>query len=268
MNEHRAQEKLAKHRSGTGKLTAKNILITGASSGIGRALALALAQRGNRVIIAGRSEAALQALAALSPGRLIPLVWDVTDASCLESVRRFVDERFGWLDIAVLNAGNCEYIDAGQIDMALVRRVMEVNFFGALQCAQTLMPQLERAPQRPYLVCVASMSTYLALSRAQAYGASKAALRYFFEAMRVDLAALLDLSIVSPGFVRTPLTERNDFPMPFILDVDTAVQNILRGMQRRQLHIAFPRRLGWSLALLALLPQRLRLRVARRIAGH
>jgi NAD(P)-dependent dehydrogenase (short-subunit alcohol dehydrogenase family) len=245
------------------QLTDKNILITGASSGIGRELALALAQRGNRVIVAGRSQATLQALAALLPDRLIPLVWDVGDESAIESVRSFVRDKFGWLDIAILNAGNCEYIECGNVDAALVQRVMAVNFFGVVFGVQALLPLLQRAPQRPYLVGVSSMSTYVPLPRAEAYGASKAALRYFLEALRVDIGAALDISVISPGFVKTPLTDRNDFAMPFMLDVDTAVQRILRGMQRRSLHIEFPRRLGWSLKLLALLPQRWQLHAVR-----
>lgn len=243
--------------------TDKNILITGASSGIGRALALVLAQRGNRVIVAGRSQAALRELAATMPGRLTPLLWDVSDPNVIEAVRSFVRDKFGWLDIAILNAGNCEYIDDGNVDVALVQRVMAVNFFGAVHATQALLPLLQRAPQRPYLLGVSSMSTYLPLPRAEAYGASKAALRYFLEALRVDIGASLDISVISPGFVKTPLTDRNDFAMPFLLDVDTAVQRILRGMQRRSLHIEFPRRLGWSLRLLACLPQRWQLRAVR-----
>ncbi|HSB97364.1 MAG TPA: SDR family NAD(P)-dependent oxidoreductase [Spongiibacteraceae bacterium] len=246
-------------------LSEKNILITGASSGIGRALALALAQRGNRVIAAGRSLPALQALAALLPGRLIPLVWDVSDGAQGERVREFVQSKFDWLDIAILNAGNCEYIERGIIDIDLVQRVMAVNFFGAVHSAQALLPLLRRAPQRPYLVCVSSMSTYVPLPRAEVYGASKAALRYFFESLRVDIGADVDISVVSPGFVKTPLTDRNDFSMPSMIDVDTAVRRILTGMQQRKLHIAFPRRLGWNLSLLGLLPQRLQLHIVRAV---
>jgi len=230
---------------------------------VGRVVARVKARHGNRVIVAGRSQAALQALAALLPGRLIPLVWDVSDASVIEAVRSFVRDKFGWLDIAILNAGNCEYIEDGIVDTALVERVMAVNFFGAVHGVQALLPMLQCAPQRPYLVGVSSMSTYVPLPRAEAYGASKAALRYFLEALRVDIGAALDISVISPGFVKTPLTDRNDFTMPFMLDVDTAVQCILDGMQRRALHIAFPRRLGWSLTLLAWLPQRWQLRAVR-----
>jgi NAD(P)-dependent dehydrogenase (short-subunit alcohol dehydrogenase family) len=244
-------------------LSGKHILITGASSGIGRALALALARRGNRVIVAGRSLAALQTLAEAMPEQLIPLVWDVSDSAQSATVRNFVQAEFGWLDIAILNAGNCEYIERGEIDVELVQRVMAVNFFGAVHGAQALLPLLRRKPQRPYLLAVSSMSTYVPLPRAEAYGASKAALRYFFEALRVDIGAAVDISVISPGFVKTPLTDRNDFSMPSIIDVDIAVSRILQGMRKRQLHIAFPRRLGWALSLIRLLPQRWQLFIVR-----
>jgi short-subunit dehydrogenase len=126
-----------------------------------------------------------------------------------------------------------------------------------------VLPLLRRAPQRPYLLAVSSMSSYVPLPRAEAYGASKAALRYFFEALRVDIGAAVDISVISPGFVKTPLTDRNDFSMPSIIDVDTAVSRILQGMRKRQLHIAFPRRLGWALSLIRLLPQRWQLFIVR-----
>jgi NAD(P)-dependent dehydrogenase (short-subunit alcohol dehydrogenase family) len=145
----------------------KKILITGASSGIGRALALALARRGNRVIVAGRSTAALQELAELAPQNLVPLIWDVSDGAQSDSVRNFVQAEFGWLDIAILNAGCCEYIEQGEIDADLVQRVMAVNFFGAVHGAQALLPLLRRAPRRPYLLAVSSMSTYAPLPRAE-----------------------------------------------------------------------------------------------------
>lgn len=246
----------------------KTILITGASSGIGRALALALARRGNRVVIAARNSERLHELAQAAPAQLLPLTWDVADRSQIARVQSELQARFGWLDIAVLNAGTCEYLDAAAIDLDRIERVMAVNFTGMVNSVNALLPLLRAAPVRPYLVGISSMSTYLALPRAEAYGASKAALRYFLEALRVDLARdNIDVSVVSPGFVKTPLTERNDFAMPFIVDVDTAVRRIVAGMERRRLHIAFPRRLGWSLRLLAALPAAWSLRLVRRITG-
>jgi NAD(P)-dependent dehydrogenase (short-subunit alcohol dehydrogenase family) len=254
-------------------LSDKRILVTGASSGIGRALALALARRGNRVLICGRDREALVEVAANAPDRLLPLVWDQRDRAQGEHAARVVRERFGWLDLLVLNAGTCEYIDRAEVDADLVRRVFETNFHGSVNALQALLPLLRAAPSssdprvgRPRIVGVSSMSTYLPLPRAEAYGASKAALRYFLESLRVDLLPQgIEVSVVSPGFVRTPLTDRNDFDMPFIIDAEESAQRIVAGIEAGRLHIAFPRRMHWTLKLMAALPTSLQLALTRRI---
>lgn len=255
-------------------LTEKRVLITGASSGIGRALAVELARRGNRVLICGRDREALVEVAATAPDRLLPLPWDLRDRAQGEHALQVARERFGWLDLLVLNAGTCEYINRAEIDVELVERVFDTNFHGAVSAVQALMPLLRAAPSshdarvgRPRIVGVSSMSTYLPLPRAEAYGASKVALRYFLESLRIDLLASgIDVSVVSPGFVKTPLTDRNDFAMPFIIDADEAARRIVAGLERGDLHIAFPRRLHWALKLMAALPPTLQLALTRRMS--
>lgn len=248
-------------------LRGKNILITGASSGIGRALALELARRGNLVVVAARTSASLDMLADAVPGRIVPLVWDVSDVAQSRLMSSHLFELVDRLDVVILNAGTCEYIDDGQLDFALIERVMAVNFIGMVNSLMATLPLLRCSKGRPYVVGVSSMSTYVPFSRAEAYGASKAALRYFLESLRVDLSREnFDISIVSPGFVKTALTERNNFPMPFIIDVDLAVRRFISGMERRRLHIAFPRRLDWSLRLLRLLPEALMFKVLKKLA--
>lgn len=255
-------------------LTDKRILITGASSGIGRALALELAQRGNRVLICGRDRQALIEVAATAPDRLIPLPWDIRDSTQGEHAFRVAKERFGWLDLLILNAGTCEYINRGVIDVDLVERVFSTNFHGSIQALKTVLPLLRAATpmshgdsSKPRIVGVSSMSTLVPLPRAEAYGASKAALRYFLESLRVDLLPQgIDVSVVSPGFVRTPLTDRNDFAMPFIVSAEDAARRIVDGIERGRLHIAFPKRLYWPLKLMAALPPTLQLALTRRMS--
>lgn len=252
----------------------KRILITGASSGIGRALALELARRGNRVLICGRDREALVEVAAAMPDRLVPLPWDLRDRSQGEHAHRVARDRFGWLDLLILNAGTCEYLDHGNIDVDLIERVFATNVGGTVRALATMMPLLHAArardgsaSTRPRIVGIGSMSTYMPLPRAEAYGASKAALRYFLESLRIDLLARgIDVSVVSPGFVRTPLTARNDFAMPFIIEADEAARRIVAGIERGSLHIAFPKRLHWTLKLMAAMPPSIQLALTRRMS--
>ena len=233
----------------------KTIWVTGASSGLGRSLALQLAAAGHRVIASARNEAALAALADEQEG-IHPLRLDIADEQGLAQAPARLATLADRLDQVILNAGVCEYLDFPEPDWSAVRRVMETNFFGTVHCAQVALPMLRQSHvERPHLVVVGSQVTSAPFPRAEAYGASKAALRYFCDSLRIDLAAEnIDVSVVNPGFVDTPLTRRNDFDMPFLMDVDESAALILRKLQKRPRNIRFPLRLSLLLSLSALLP--------------
>lgn len=228
--------------------------VTGASSGIGRELALQLAQAGHRVIISARSVEALQEMALLYPQQLIAMPIDIANAASLTEAKTQLAELTPVLDLAILNAGTCEYLDNGIIDIGLVRRVMSVNFDGTLNAAALAMPLLENATQ-PALYIVSSQVTTLPLTRSGAYGASKVALEYFFRCLRIDtMDSNIFIGIIRPGFVKTPLTDRNNFSMPWLWPADKAAAKILMDIDRRKSEIVFPHALHSLLSLLAFLP--------------
>ena len=234
-------------------VTDKNIWITGASSGIGRELALRLARAGNQVIASARKESALRQLQQQAPGRIIPLVCDVGDDRQMHSIAEELANITDTLDAVIINAGVCEYVDNLKLDTGLFRRVFAVNVFGAVNTLAAAIPLLRRAQKRGHIVGVGSLSTVVGLPRAEAYGASKAALQYLLESLRVDAAAeKMDVTVVRPGFVHTSMTRDNDFPMPFVMSTGQAAEIILRGVAKRQRVIEFPKRLCWSLKLAAL----------------
>lgn len=245
----------------------RRIWLTGATSGIGRALARELLDQGHLVALSGRSESKL---AALCTGRdnALPVPLDITDSDAVATAGRHLGDLFGHLDVAILNAGSCEYVDARHLDTALVERVFAVNFFGTLHCVQAALPLLRQAREldaRPLLAATSSASAYLALPRAEAYGASKAALSHFLESLRLDLASeRIHISLIHPGFVATPLTERNDFPMPMRISAEEAANEIIAGLEKRRLDIHFPRRFTYGLRLLGLLPPVLRFSLGKR----
>ncbi len=232
----------------------KTIWLTGATSGIGRALALALANRGNHVIASGRNEVALRQLSEDCHGAISPLQLDVTDASSIEYAGSKLSVITDSLDMVIANAGDCEYMDPAHFDSDMIKRIMAVNFFGAVSTVEMALPLLRQA-SRPQIVVVSSLSTLVAFGGAEAYGASKAALEYFARSLAIDLApAKIAVSIVRPGFVATPLTDKNHFAMPFMLSAEQASDRILKGIDKRKAMIEFPRRLSWPLRLLAGFP--------------
>ncbi|WP_462159957.1 SDR family NAD(P)-dependent oxidoreductase [Pseudoalteromonas sp. GB56] len=221
-----------------------NVLITGATSGIGEALALKYADKAS-VFACGRSQTKLDELA--NHDNITAVRFDITDLADIKQQVESLPE----LDIVVLNAGSCEYInDAKHFDSALFERVIRVNLISLGYCLEAMLPKIKSGGQ---LVIVSSSVTYLPLTRSEAYGASKAGATYLAKCLEIDLADI-DVSIVHPGFVKTPLTDKNDFPMPMAISAEEAAQYMYKGLQRRHKEIHFPKRFTVFLKLLRALP--------------
>lgn len=236
-----------------------NILITGATSGIGQQLVEDYAAAGHQVYACGRSADKLAELSATSKN-IQTLQFDVTDRAACRATLGAIDS----LDIVILSAGVCEYIDdAKHFDADLVERVFAANFFGMVNCAEALTPNLKSGAR---LVFVDSMSRLLPFTRAQAYGASKAATYYFAQSLGVDLKPHgINVVTVSPGFVKTPMTDANDFAMPMRITVEQASASFRQQLAKGRTRIYFPRRFGFILRFLHKLPTALQLRIAQRM---
>jgi NAD(P)-dependent dehydrogenase (short-subunit alcohol dehydrogenase family) len=164
-----------------------------------------------------------------------------------------------WLDGIILCAGSCEYIDVDDFEMASFQRVMASNFYGVVHACRAALPLLRAGHARnpavsPEIIGICSMSCYVGFPRAEAYGSSKAAMRYFLESLRCDVQPEIQVTVVYPGFIDTPMTRRNDFPMPFMLPVSRAAGHIVESMSRNKRSISFPWQLQLLLKLAALLP--------------
>ena len=161
--------------------------------------------------------------------------------------------------MAILNAGTCEYLEIANYDSAVIENNINNNVGGTARCLDIALPALRRTVakgQPATLVIVSSSAWWFPFGRAEGYGASKAALTYFAHALRADLAPEgIDVVVVSPGFVKTPLTDRNDFPMPFLVSAEDAAGRIVKGLRQGRNEIAFPKRFTWTLKALGALPQ-------------
>ncbi|WMN62142.1 SDR family NAD(P)-dependent oxidoreductase (plasmid) [Pseudoalteromonas xiamenensis] len=232
-----------------------NILITGASSGIGLALTNRLAKSHN-VIACGRNQNKLDTIN--HDKNVTTLAFDVSVKKDVENASKNIEQ----LDWLILNAGTCEYIDnPARFDSALFERVINANLISVAYCLEFFMPKLKDGGK---LIIMSSSSMLLPLPRAEAYGASKAALTYLAKTLETTLEHL-DVTVVHPGFVATPLTQKNDFPMPFIIDVDDAATRIIKGVVAGQRTIEFPKRLIWIMKCLSYLPQPIWRSLARRM---
>ena len=227
----------------------ENVLITGASSGIGEALARRLAREGRVVGLMARRKDRLEAIAGdikAAGGRAIVLAGDVTDrASVFASVERFIEE-VGPIDIFIANAGISRPTPAHRFDAEAFEAIIRTNLIGVANGVAAVLPGM-LARNRGHLVGIGSLAGYRGLPGHAAYCASKAGLWSLFESLRLDLRGTgIAVTVIHPGFVRTPLTEKNRFPMPFLMDVDAAVDRIMRAIRRKKRVMAFP----WPLATL------------------
>lgn len=237
-------------------------LITGASSGIGRQLAISYAKAGWQVLAVARSTDALDALAQ-QHSRIHPCTADLTDAKDIEVLCQTVADFGQPLDLAILNAGTCIYVDATDLKLSDFEQTFAINFFALVALSAALLPLLKQAATGR-LVLVSSLAHYFPFTRAEAYGASKAAVSYFADSLRADWANEgVAVSLIEPGFVDTPLTQKNDFAMPFLLSVEDACNRIVAGLDKSKPRIRFPKRLVWSLNLLRVLPYSWRIRLAK-----
>lgn len=239
----------------------KCCLITGASSGIGRALALQYATAGWQVLAVARSGDRLQQLSQSSPW-IQCLQLDLTDNAAVAQSLPLIQKMLPRLDLIILNAGTCEYVDADDFELAAFDRTFAVNFFSVVAAVKYWLPLLVTS-NRPQIAIVSSLAWLFPFTKAQAYGASKAALSYFTDSLRLDIADKgIQVSLIEPGFVDTPLTRKNDFAMPFILPVEQAAARVIKAIDAGKLRYRFPKRLSFSLNLLNLLPYNLRQKVA------
>ena len=240
----------------------RTVWLVGASSGIGRATAVALHARGARVVVSARGAAALQAFVDAHPGA-VALPLDVTDAQAVQTAALTLAAQ-GRLDCVVYCAGHYHAMQADQLDLQDLLRHNQINYVGALHLLAAVLPLLlKQAPdpqtqQRAHLSLMGSVAGYRGLPNSLAYGPTKAALINLSESLYVDLHSQgVGVSLINPGFVDTPLTRQNQFKMPALITPEQAAQEILRGWARGEFEIHFPKRFTLWLKLLALLPYRL-----------
>lgn len=238
----------------------KRIWIIGASSGIGQALARELAGRGARLVLSARSVDPLKTLATeLGQGEVVP--FDISDPESLDDARGEI-LLGGPLDGMITTAAMYDPGYVSQIERDSARKLVEVNLLGTLWFAQAAKGLLREGGQ---LVIFGSVAGYFGLPKGQLYSASKAAVINLVESLRVEFAPEIDVRLITPGFVNTRLTEKNDFDMPFMIEPDVAARRIVDGLAGRKFETHFPRRLTWGLKLLRRLPYRLSLWLTARM---
>jgi short-subunit dehydrogenase len=227
----------------------QTVIITGASSGLGAGLAEELATRGYAVGILARREPELQSVVqriAQAGGIAAYRVADVTDKDGLASAITSLESELGPCDLLVANAGGGHPMPASAFNADIISKMMRVNFDGTVNAIAAVLPaMLERGSG--HIAATSSLASYRGLAPGGPYSAAKAAVSTLMESLSVELRPKgIAVTTIHPGFVRTPLTDVNEHPMPFLMDLDDACQTMADGLIRRRREVNFP----WTTATL------------------
>jgi short-subunit dehydrogenase len=233
-----------------GYWTNKVVMITGASSGIGKGVALEVAARGARIGLLARREELLKELVGEIETRKSKAVAAATDVRDAEAVRAAADrfrKELGPIDVLIANAGISTSADAAQLAPQDAANVIGVNLLGAVNSVAAVVPEMVEQHQGR-LVAISSLAAYRGLPKSAPYCASKAALSSYFESVRIDLHNTgVGVTIIHPGFIKTPLTaDREEKKMPYLMELDDAVKKIVSAIEQGKKTYAFP----WQLATL------------------
>ena len=246
----------------------KNIWITGASSGIGKALALKFANEGWQVAATARRENLLNEISELNENiSSFPL--DVTNKDDCKETFELIKNKYQNIDICFFSTGTWDPKKEKEIDVDQMKKVMEVNFFGTLNCIKAVEKYF-REKNSGHISIVSSIAGYRGLPNSTGYGASKAALNNFAESLYFDFGRYnVRVSLVSPGFIKTPMTDKNEFKMPFLKTAEFAADKIYKGLiNGSSFEIDFPKELTLILKFLKILPDWLYFKIIRKLTKY
>lgn len=249
--------------------TTSHIWIIGASSGIGHALARELSRRGAKLALSARRETELRKLNAELGGQHLVLPMDIANTTEISTAAALAQTFFPRIDSVIVMSAIYEPQALAALDLDSVRQIIAVNLTGTINVIHTLLPVLKAQKDGGQIALCGSVAGYRGLPNGQPYSATKAAIINLAESLRVEENKnKIDVRLISPGFVRTPMTDKNDFSMPMMIEPDVAARAIADGLQRRAFEIHFPRKFSYIMKILRLAPHRLFFQIAERFSGR
>ena len=242
----------------------KKIWITGASSGIGKALALKFSKEGWQVAASARREDLLNEISK-SNESIFSFPLDVTDSDKCKEVFNKIKEKFNEIDISVFCTGIHDPKSEKKLNLESIKKIMNVNFFGTINSVNSVY-EYYREKKSGHISIVSSVAGYRGLPAGGAYCASKAALTNYTESLYFDMKRFnVRVSVVSPGFIKTPMTDQNDFPMPMIVSAEFAADEMFKGLtQSKAFEIHFPKKFTYIMKILKVMPNWLYLKIVKK----
>ncbi len=236
----------------------EHIWIIGASSGIGKALAGELSASGATLVLSARRENELQQLNKELGNRHLVYPLDVSNSEALKETALKLSEQIKQIDRIIFLAAIYNPTSISKLDLSATKQMVEVNLLGAIYTTTAVLPILEKQEKGQLALC-SSIAASIGLPNGQPYSATKAAVTNFAESLYAEAPSHIDIKLISPGFVETPLTDKNSFQMPMIIKPDQAAAEIAKGLQKRTFEIHFPKRFTRIMKIIGALPYSLSL---------
>ncbi|MDE1901785.1 MAG: SDR family NAD(P)-dependent oxidoreductase [Alphaproteobacteria bacterium] len=241
----------------------QNVWIIGASSGIGSALARELDARGANLALSARRKDELDKLNAELGGKHKVFPLDITNADLTLRTAQAIRSSFDRIDRVVFLAAGYAPMRLDSLDMAVTKGIVDVNLNGAFNLISAVLPMLKTQKSKGQIALCGSVAGYAGLPGGQPYSATKSAIINLAESLHAECKDMIDIKLISPGFVRTPLTDKNDFDMPMIIEPEQAAKEIADGLLSRRFEIHFPKKFTILLKVLRLLPYVVSLRITQ-----
>jgi short-subunit dehydrogenase len=248
----------------------KTVWIIGASNGIGEEVAKIFAENNFNIVISARSLEKLNLIASQiteknSNIKVMVKDFDVVDFAAFDQAHLSIIESFGFVDIVIFASAIYQPASIYDFDLAQAKQTIEVNLTSVFNLFKITLPKMVER-KSGHIAIIASVAGYRGLPKSLAYGASKAGLINLCESVYPELKKnYIDLSIINPGFVKTRLTDKNNFEMPFIITAETAAKKIFEGILRKDFEIHFPKKLTLILKFLRILPNKIFLKISQKI---
>ena len=231
--------------------------ITGGGTGIGKELAKILSSKNYTVIISGRRLKKLSETSKYNPKKIIPIKLDVSDANNCDNVAKKIYKHFGFIDLIILNAaiyspGAIEIINSHE-----TKKVVDVNLLGQLNSLSFALEKMKDSC-KGHIVFISSPAGYRGLPGAGIYGVTKSAVTFLAETTKIEFSKFnIKVQVVHPGFVKTPMTDKNKFQMPFLMSPKEAAYRIYKKLKSNVFDIFFPKRLIYPMKLISMLPDKI-----------
>lgn len=248
------------------EFSGKNIWLIGASEGIGRALAIKMAEAGANVAVSARNKDRLTSLVSEMPkGKHLAIAVDASKNDSMLAGFDSIKKEWAGIDAVIYASGVYTPMSVKDMDLKACEQTLDVNFTGAMRLLNIIVPYF-LSHSAGSIILVGSVAGYRGLPNSLAYGASKAAMLHLAETIRMDLRDTnIDVHIVNPGFVKTRLTDKNEFKMPLLITPEKAAEKIISGLERNCFEIHFPKAFTYWFKLLKLLPSSLYCKLVSKI---